>query len=108
MVCRRVPASFSPEILQAGAVKGLKDSMLTPSILSISVTLRLKTIPQHEKQQQQKQKTKQMIFFSSLMHPGVVNLVLCETTYYCNTNHKTRSAKVVMAKAQELLISYTI
>ena len=109
MVCRRVPASFSPEILQAGAVKGLKDSMLTPSILSISVTLRLKKIPQHEKNKTKKTKTKkQMIFFSSLMHPGVVNLVLCETTYYCNTNHKTRSAKVVMAKAQELLISYTI
>ena len=63
MVCRRVPASFSPEILQAGAVKGLKDSMLTPSILSISVTLRLKKIPQHEKNKQTKNKTKTNDFF---------------------------------------------
>ena len=48
-VCRRVRASFRPEILHAGAVKGLKDPMLTPSILSILVTLRLKMIPQHDK-----------------------------------------------------------
>ena len=65
MVCRRVPASFSPEILQAGAVKGLKDSMLTPSILSISVTLRLKKIPQHENKKTKTKKTKNDFFFFS-------------------------------------------